>query len=555
MIEWYDFLLKSSIVLLVFYAVYWFLLRKGTHFKHNRIYLLVGLLFSLILPFLSFQLPDTSQTKIMITLDSIDIGAVSTAVAEQDKGISFVEILQIIYFSIAAILLLRLLLQFYLLLKLYRQSERETVGGIKVFITDKQNAVFSFFKFVFANTNARNSDDFNAVLQHEHVHIVQKHSVDIVLAELLTIVLWFNPFAWLYKKSIKENHEFLADEGVLGNGYSADRYQKLLFEQSTGLHLSLANSFNQSLTFKRLNMMKKIKSNKWLNLKVIISVPVIVAMVVFISCSKELANIAPETNKPENEQFKKTMALSAKDTILFITEKMPEFPGGELGLRKYIAQNVKYPQEARINGIEGKVYVRFVVTKTGIIDHVTLARGVDSILDSEAIRVISTLPQWKPAETADGEKVNVWYTVPINFALQGSTKSDTHISPDKNTVEGVNVVSFPPKEKSESQTFFIVEKMPKFPGDEKGLKTFLATNLHYPDNARTNNIEGKVYVRYKVTSKGTVENVTIARGTNQELNEEAMRVVKMTSGKWTPGEQRGTKVDVWYTVPIEFKLK
>ena len=470
MIEWYDFLLKSSIVLLVFYAVYWFLLRKGTHFKHNRIYLLMGLLFSLILPFLSFQLPNTSQTEIMITLDSIDIGAVSSAVVtEQDKGISVIEILQIIYFSIATILLLRLLFQFYLLLKLYRQSEKETIEGTKVLITDKQNAVFSFFKFVFANTDARNSADFNAVLQHEHVHIVQKHSVDIVLAELLTIILWFNPFSWLYKKSIKENHEFLADEGVLGNGYSADRYQKLLFEQSTGLHLGLANSFNQSLTFKRLNMMKKIKSNKWLNLKVIISVPVIVAMVVFISCSKELANIAPETNKTENEQFKQAMALSEKDTILFITEKMPEFPGGELGLRKYIAQNVKYPQEARMKGTEGKVFVRFVVTKTGIVDHVTLARGVDSILDNEAIRIVSTLPQWKPAETADGEKVNVWYTVPINFALQGSTKSDTHI---------------------------------------KG---------------------GKIYIEYKVTSKDTVENVTIARDTNQESNKEAIRVI---TGHW-----------------------
>ena len=103
--------------------------------------------------------------------------------------------------------------------------------------------------------------------------------------------------------------------------------------------------------------------------------------------------------------------------IFYIVETMPEFPGGEIGLRKYIASHVKYPNIARENGIEGKVYVRFCVTSKGTVEKVSIARGVDPILDKEALRVVKSLPKWKPGEQR-GKKVNVWYTVPINFQLQ-----------------------------------------------------------------------------------------------------------------------------------------
>ena len=103
--------------------------------------------------------------------------------------------------------------------------------------------------------------------------------------------------------------------------------------------------------------------------------------------------------------------------IFFIVETMPEFPGGELGLRKYIANHTKYPNIARENGIEGRVYVRFCVTSQGKVQKASIARGQDPILDKEALRVVKALPKWKPGEQR-GKKVNVWYTVPINFQLQ-----------------------------------------------------------------------------------------------------------------------------------------
>lgn len=431
MIEIDEFLLKSSIILLVFYVGYWFLLRKGTHFKYNRVFLLAGLVLSLLLPFLNFQMSGNNASELFVTLDSINISA-NGYLVDSKKEFVLLNFLQFFYFSIVLILFFKVFIQLYLLLKMFVQSETEIIGKTKVVITDKNNAIFSFFHLVFANRESRNSIDFNAILRHEHVHINQKHSVDILLAEVLTIVLWFNPFIWLYKKSIKENHEYLADEGVVNNDYSANHYQKLLFEHSTGLHLNLANNFNQSLTFKRLNMMKKIKSSKLAKYKVLIMAPVLILMIFFVACSKDKESLVESDNPHETEELVvvaysetakgKTNNKSGDDMYprhlaYKIVDKMPLYPGGDLELRKFIATNIKYPKEAREAGISGKVFVKFVVTKEGKVDNVSIARGVHASLDNESVRVVKLLSDWKPGEQ-DSKKVNVWYTVPINFQLQ-----------------------------------------------------------------------------------------------------------------------------------------
>ncbi len=103
--------------------------------------------------------------------------------------------------------------------------------------------------------------------------------------------------------------------------------------------------------------------------------------------------------------------------VFFIVEDMPEFPGGEEALRKYIAQSVKYPVIAQENGIQGRVYVSFVVNTKGKVTDVKIARGVDPNLDKEAIRVVNAMPEWKPGKQR-GKAVKVSYTVPINFVLQ-----------------------------------------------------------------------------------------------------------------------------------------
>ena len=125
---------------------------------------------------------------------------------------------------------------------------------------------------------------------------------------------------------------------------------------------------------------------------------------------KTLIDVAPVISAPKEEEEETA-------EVFYIVEDMPEFPGGEAALRAYIAQQIKYPVIAQENGIQGKVYVTFVVGKDGSVSNPTIARGVDASLDKEALRVVNTLPKWKPGKQR-GKPVNVSYTVPINFVLQ-----------------------------------------------------------------------------------------------------------------------------------------
>ncbi len=106
-----------------------------------------------------------------------------------------------------------------------------------------------------------------------------------------------------------------------------------------------------------------------------------------------------------------------EEEVFVVVEEMPEFPGGVAALRKYLATAVKYPVIAQENGIQGKVYVNFVVNKDGSVSNAKIARGVDPSLDAEALRVVSTLPKWRPGKQR-GAPVRVSYTVPISFKLE-----------------------------------------------------------------------------------------------------------------------------------------
>ncbi|MBC8004403.1 MAG: TonB family protein [Verrucomicrobia bacterium] len=224
-----------------------------------------------------------------------------------------------------------------------------------------------------------------------------------------------------------------------------------------------------------------------------------------------------------------------KDGVYTMVEEMPEFPGGDFALRKFIASSVKYPVAAQQKGAQGKVYVSFVVTKTGRVSNAKIARAVDPSLDKEAIRVVELLPPWKPGKQ-NGENVDVEYTVPINFVLQGETKKS----------EATN--------DSENPVLYIVEEMPEFPGGEQALRNFLAAHIKYPVEAQQKGIQGKVYVSIVVTKTGKVVNAKIARGVAPSLDNEALRVVESLP-TWTPGKQKGETVDVSYTIPINFALE
>lgn len=248
--------------------------------------------------------------------------------------------------------------------------------------------------------------------------------------------------------------------------------------------------------------------------------------VILINTNKGAASLQGDTKKSE--------ITSKENDIFLVVEEMPEFPGGDAALRNFLASNVKYPAEAQQKGVQGKVYISFIVTKTGTIANAKIVRGVTPSLDQEAIRVVNLLPTWKPGKQK-GEAVNVSYTVPINFVLEGDTKK-SNTSTEENPV------------------FFIVEEMPYFPGGDAALREFIAKSVKYPAEAQHRGFEGKVYVNFTVTKTGSIANAKIARGVDPLLDQEAIRVVNSLP-TWKPGKQGGKNVDVSYTVPINFVLQ
>ena len=217
-----------------------------------------------------------------------------------------------------------------------------------------------------------------------------------------------------------------------------------------------------------------------------------------------------------------------------VVEKMPEFVGGEQAMYKYIAGNIQYPDQAKKDGIEGRVYISFIVEKDGRISKVETMRGIGGGCDKEALRVIRNMPNWIPGEQR-GEKVRVQYRMPIKFTLSGA-KNDKEITDD-----------------SDNQLFQVVEKMPEFTGGKQAMYKYISNNIKYPKQAKTENIQGKVFIEFIIEKDGKISNVKVKRGIGGGCDEEALRVIR-NMPSWIPGKQRGENVRVVYTIPIKFNL-
>jgi len=219
-----------------------------------------------------------------------------------------------------------------------------------------------------------------------------------------------------------------------------------------------------------------------------------------------------------------------KDGIYERVEEWPRFPGGEFALISYINKNIKYPETKK--DIHGTVIVHFEVTKLGEIGRVEIFKSLDPAFDYEAVRVVKSLPKWTPGKH-NGEYVNVWYNIPINFMPnQADSKSN-------NSGETLDI-------------YESVKQMPLFPGGEKELSNYISKELVYPISAKQRGIQGNVYVRFVVTKTGTLDRIEVVRPLTPDCDAEAIRFVK-NFPTWIPGKLGDKSVDVYYTIALPFK--
>lgn len=243
------------------------------------------------------------------------------------------------------------------------------------------------------------------------------------------------------------------------------------------------------------------------------------------TCKKE---IIMQQEPPRHLQV--PQLAPGSDNLYYIVEQMPYFieeGKGFAGFTEFIAENIRYPEEAKVKGIEGRVFVQLTIMADGSVGNVNVVKGADPLLDEEAVRVIESSPRWNPG-MQDGKPVDVMFTMPVTFVLPGG--------------------------EPEEEVFFIVEVMPDFQGGgQDAFRSYLAENIRYPQEAVEEGIRGRVFVEFIVRSDGSVSDVKVVRGVDPLLDNEALRVVN-SSPLWLPGRQRGQEVDVKFVFPVIFEL-
>lgn len=252
------YLIRASISMSLLYLVYWLFLRRETLFALNRFYLLSALLLSLVLPLITIKYsvalsPDIEMDELSSSFQVVPI---------LQQGRDFFSItsayLPLIYLIGVVLFSLRIMWQFMILLVLILRNGISDMSGVKVVRNRRFVLTFSFMNLVFINPEHIRENELSDIIAHEKVHIRENHWFDLLVVELMSIFLWFNPFIWFFERSIKQNHEYLADKGVLAQGFNVSRYHSVLLNQFMGMEvIGITHNLNYSLNAKRLKMMNK----------------------------------------------------------------------------------------------------------------------------------------------------------------------------------------------------------------------------------------------------------------------------------------------------------
>lgn len=469
------YLLKVSLSFAVFYFLYLFCFRNDTFLKLRRIYFLAIIVFSFVFPFINIELSEKQYNIIPeFLLPAVTISADGSIVESPETmtqymtGFSFQHAVLWIMVIVSAILFIKLIIQIISLVRLKR-GLRQTIryNCVHIYLENKSSSSFSFFNWIFLNTEEEGSNR-DEIIIHEEEHAKQLHSLDVLLIELVCIILWWNPFVWMIRREMKTNLEYLADRGVVNKGYDSYTYQYTLLQTiNNNAGIPLINNFNVSQLKKRIAMMNKQKTSILGSAKYFLSLPLIVGLLL-INCSlsgalqdkrtvksldeidskdvKEMTVdkkndvVIVETKEGKTYKFaieenKETKAdnenvgissikegVQLQDDKPFMTvETIPSYPGGDNEMYKFIGDNLKYPESAVKENVQGRVIIRFLIDKEGNVKEPNVLKGIHPDCDAEAVRVLSMMPKWIPGKQ-NGKDVSVYFTLPITFKIPEKEK-------------------------------------------------------------------------------------------------------------------------------------
>jgi len=326
--------IKSSGLIAIFYLAYYFLLRKETFFNSNRWFLLAGLITSVVLPLIVFtkivwvdpipthfdwsQIPISTTTPI-ITTPTPDI-------QNEAFEINWYLVLGIIYSIGILVFLIKFVLDFYSLSKVLKGKTIQSQADFKFVDVSEKVSPFSYFNYIVYNSSLYSKTELENILEHEKVHSSQNHTADVLISRLFCIVLWFNPFVWLYKKAIVQNLEFIADSEASKKIADKKTYQLTLLKITTQENcVAITNHFYQSLIKKRIVMLNKNQSKKRNYWKYAVVLPLLGAFLFFF----QVKVVAQEKVLPKQETKTETIDLT---TFKIEKDLTPLSKGKEIGV-------------------------------------------------------------------------------------------------------------------------------------------------------------------------------------------------------------------------------
>ena len=397
MIHWALF---STLATGVLYGAYLLVFHNDRQLQLRRWYLLAAMAFSLVYPLIRLpQAVSATAATATALLPEVVVGAAQAQDVSAAPSTDLSWLPWALYIVGVAVTLAILAFQLSVTVRHLRRE--------RVTLLDDSTAPFSFFGHITIGTRGMTDEELRMVLAHEQEHVRRRHTMDVLTMRLMCCVAWFNPFAWIMLQELCAVHEYQADAAVHGNGKD---YLSLLYRQATGTGYGhITNKFNSINLKKRIVMMNRQKTRfgAW-KLAAVLPVAALLLMFGCKPAAEKTAVAEPETTVPQQANT---------DEICDMPEESPEFAGGTEALYQYLAENIQYPEQAKTDGVQGRVMVRFVVEKDGSITGAEVLRGIGGGCDEEALRVVNEMPNWTPGKQ-NGEAVRTQFNLPVVFKLQ-----------------------------------------------------------------------------------------------------------------------------------------
>lgn len=522
----FAYFLKVNVAFVFFYAFYRLLFYKDTFFKLRRASLLAFFGLALLYPLLNIQewvKEQEPMTEVIQIYSAMlpEMTVTPEVVVKTDwKGI-LLSASSYMYWGVMALLFVRFFIQLSSILLLAYRSRRTVIHGVPVYRLDKPAGPFSFFKMIFIHPESHSEKEIDEILTHECTHVFQWHSVDVMICELITVICWVNPFAWLLKREVRHNLEYLADNTVIQSGYDCKSYQYHLLGLAHHYQAAatLYNSFNVLHLKNRISMMNKKRSHGIGRTKYLIFIP-LAAFLMLLSNIEAVARITGEIAAEAVAGVKEATEISvlSEDDVKVSGQVIDDFNGPVIGAN--------------------------VIVK---------GTNVGTITDTEGYFVLETTKNAVLRFSFPGMKAKEVAVKDVQGKLKVQLYSD-------GSAQGSQSAPPPPPMSPQISTdpsdlvFTVVEVMPEFPGGQGALLQFLAKSIKYPVIAQQNGIQGRVTCSFVVGKDGVIRNIEVIRGVDPSLDLEAARVISMMP-KWKPGMQKGKEVSVKYTVPVTFRLQ